>query len=90
MDKPTCRTCRHYRAREKGEPKSCHSPHLHFGQRDWNDEGDEFIIDDKTKEPVAPADAGLLDGSGYFAALYPGPDFGCVHHEPPSSPAHRV
>jgi hypothetical protein len=35
----------------------------------------------KFERTVVRDGATLMDGSHYFAALYPGPDFGCVNHE---------
>lgn len=33
------------------------------------------------RKPTASDCGNILDGSGYWGALFPGPDFGCVHHE---------
>jgi hypothetical protein len=36
----------------------------------------------KFERTPIPDGATLMDGSHYYAGLFPGPEFGCIHHSP--------
>lgn len=84
----TCKTCRWWRDVESESiyenVKVCTCPKVEFARTTYRDY-------DVTTPPVATAnddghvlsgdEVAVFDGSGYFAALMPGPDFGCIHWE---------
>lgn len=90
----TCKTCKwwgfvkepsgrfeaYQNARICGCPANAHASINYLG----SDFGQPEALTDKyAADKIRPPDAGnILDGSGYWGALFPGPDFGCVHHEP--------
>jgi hypothetical protein len=69
----TCKTCRWWQQRRRDDVGSIYGS------------GDHQCVCPKIVSPgdgLPDADgAELCDASGYFAAILPGPDFGCVHHE---------
>ncbi len=83
----TCKTCKWWKDEEDRldrytNAKKCTSPHVHFARIN-SYVADERLLttDEDERDPLPPTDAGVLDGSGYWGALFPGPDFGCIHHE---------
>ena len=88
----TCRTCRWWGPNAVGErdPNDdsenvhvCACPKVHFGKCDYGDDFDGPVkcVDAETGSAIASDEAAIQDGSGYYAAFFPGPDFGCIHHE---------
>lgn len=59
----------------------CTCPKVHFGRADIDSEP-MVIVDKKTDHVLESDEVSVQDGSGYWAAMFCGPDFGCIHHEP--------
>ncbi len=95
MPEKRCKTCRWWGDPEAIQKfvnvNRCVAPKVLFageGQPVNEDEpwGDQVLLglDDNPETPqhaIAPDEASVMDGSGYFAALLTGPEFGCVNHE---------
>lgn len=87
----TCKMCKHWTQpldgdfQVKNDFRYCKSPKVVFGRR--MDVAPEYVdtvmidYDDDSEKPLTPDMGAVLDGSGYFACLTTGPEFGCIHHE---------
>jgi hypothetical protein len=84
-----CKTCRHWQHfKEYGHnDQYCASPKIRFVTNDLRppDYKQHVLIVEETGLPLADDMAGVMDGEGYAATFAPGPDFGCIHHEPKGS-----
>jgi hypothetical protein len=84
-----CKTCEWWGCYErKSNPnyhrgfKICGHPKNEFVSRRLDDEAGDYILVGGSSEPVASDAGSIIDGSGYWVALIPGPDFVCIHWEP--------
>lgn len=87
-----CRTCRWWldskRENVYENVKECTSPKVIFTDHtSYTDDHKRLMGYEKERREPDPYsvlesdEAGVVDGSGYYAAFFPGPDFGCVNHE---------
>lgn len=88
-----CKTCKWWRVpddefRRYGEARRCHSPKVVFvvpnpvpPHYEWSELVRKGAAYSDAPRRLADDEAGVMDGEGYKAELWPGPDFGCVHHE---------
>lgn len=70
MSNGTCKTCKWWVKKD-----------THYGNN-ANMCANPKIVGPHKDHPADADGAELCDASGYFAAILPGPDFGCIHHEP--------
>jgi hypothetical protein len=87
----TCKTCKWWgKNQPQRDPNDdyenvamCHSPKVHFTKTKWTegDCGKEVAVNRDTGDVLESDEAAVQDGSGYYAAFFPGPDFGCVNWE---------
>ena len=87
-----CKTCKwwglnkddHRDADVYTNAKRCGHPYNQFATTEHTDGTytEKMLVIEDRDTPSPPNAANVLDGSGYWGALYPGPDFGCVNHEP--------
>lgn len=84
MDYPRCLTCRFWQKPEGYENVgTCTCPKVIFAtgkmaEDDWK----MHAVSHADEHVLSGDECAVVDGSGYFAKLMPGPEFGCVHHEP--------
>jgi hypothetical protein len=84
----TCKTCRWWVDSDRDEPyvnvKQCTCPKMvHGDHRTGGFPTDEphALINEDTRHAIGGDEVGIVDGEGYYAAMFPAPDFGCIHHE---------
>lgn len=85
-----CKTCRHWRPDTKNRYVNvgvCESPKVMFVSRYEDTENGKLAAteresDGRTDHVLDGDDAGVEDGSGYFARLLTCSEFGCIHYEP--------
>lgn len=85
----TCKTCQWWQDdteahRRRSNVKNCTCPKVIFATVDY--ESDAAVAEEDPHHVLSGNEAGVEDGSGYFARLITGPDFGCIHHQPKEPP----
>ena len=85
----TCNTLKaHWSQSSNVEMRRCESPHIFSTSRLSNHEKARDCIAEDVSVFCDPNEACTMDGSGYFDALFVGPEFGCVHFEAKDSASH--
>lgn len=78
---PTCKTCRHWSETDRVGFGRCGGIPMGRDKLVEPDYVETVFVNDDTDELIPPDGAAAMDGSGYFAAIITGPDFGCTLHE---------
>jgi hypothetical protein len=62
--------------------RPCLSPKVHFIGGGYHRDGQPAVSSRDPHHVLDGDEVGVEDGSGFWAFMFTGPDFGCIHHSP--------